>query len=494
MRQTHSPQLRIDQTPIEEIQLDIHSRDDMVHILLGLQYIYSLTEIREQIFRYLEKMLPKKINSSLGRPGMLLWNILVLGVVRLGKNIDFDCLTDLANQHNALRQMLGHGGCFDKEHRYALQTVNDNLKWFTPEILDGINLLSVKAGHEFARMDNKPLTAHVDSFVGKTSIEYPTDTRLLWDAVRCLIRTCSYASDTLGISGWRQHDHQTKQIKILFRATQNIKRSKAKAPKKVEKREQAIKDINQAYLDRCCSILEKSEQFLSTFPENDLSACFYAEKIKGYQVHMKRQIDQIERRVINGEVIPHSEKVFSIFQDHSEWVSKGKAGVPVEFGLRVAIMTDQRGFILHHQVMENQTDDKVAVSMVTDAQKKFPSIVQASYDKGFYSVDNRIKLQEHLDLVVMPKKGKLSKADAEKEKSPEFVKARHHHSSVESSINALLHSGLDLCRDHGIDGFKRYVALGVFARNIKILGSMILSKKQEEAKKKKETVLQLLAA
>lgn len=61
MRQTHSPQLRIDQTPIEEIQLDIHSRDDMVHILLGLQYIYSLTEIREQIFRYLEKMLPKKL-------------------------------------------------------------------------------------------------------------------------------------------------------------------------------------------------------------------------------------------------------------------------------------------------------------------------------------------------------------------------------------------------------------------------------------------------
>ena len=85
MRQTHSPQLRIDQTPIEEIQLDIHSRDDMVHILLGLQYIYSLTEIREQIFRYLEKMLPKKINSSLGRPGMLLWNLLVLGVVRLGE-------------------------------------------------------------------------------------------------------------------------------------------------------------------------------------------------------------------------------------------------------------------------------------------------------------------------------------------------------------------------------------------------------------------------
>jgi hypothetical protein len=316
----------------------------------------------------------------------------------------------------------------------------------------------------------------------------------LWDAVRCLIRTCSYASDTLGISGWRQRDHLTKQIKNLFRATQNIKRSNAKTPKKVEKREQAILDLNQAYVDRCRSILEKSEQFLIVFPKNDPIADGYAEEIKGYQVHMTRQMDQIERRVIKGEVIPHSEKVFSIFQDHSEWISKGKAGVPVELGLRVAIMTDQRGFILHHQVMENQTDDKVAVSMVTDAQKKFPSIVQTSYDKGFYTVENRVKLQEYLELVVMPKKGKLSKADAEKEKSPEFVKARRHHSSVESSINALQHSGLDLCRDHGIDGFKRYVALGVFARNVKILGSMILSKKQEEAKKKKETELQRLVA
>jgi hypothetical protein len=494
MRQTHSLQLRIDQTPIEEIQLDIHSRDDMVHILLGLQFIHSQTELREQIFGYLEKMLPKKVDPNLGRPGMLLWNILVLGVVRLGKNIDFDCLTDLANQHNALRQMLGHGGSFDKEHRYALQTVNDNMKWFTPEILDGINQLTVKAGHEFAHIDNKPLTTHVDSFVGKINIEYPTDTRLLWDAVRCLIRTCSYASDTLGISGWRQRDHLTKQIKNLFRATQNIKRSNAKTPKKVEKREQAILDLNQAYLDRCRPILEKSEQFLIVFPKNDPIADGYAEEIKGYQVHMIRQMDQIERRVIKGEVIPHAEKVFSIFQDHSEWISKGKAGVPVELGLRVAIMTDQRGFILHHQVMENQTDDKVAVSMVTDAQKKFSSIVQTSYDKGFYTVENRVKLQEYLDLVVMPKKGKLSKADAEKEKSPEFVKARRHHSSVESSINALQHSGLDLCRDHGIDGFKRYVALGVFARNVKILGSMILSKKQEEAKKKKETELQRLVA
>ena len=494
MRQTHSHQLRLDQTPVEEIQLDFYSRDDMVKILLGLQYIYSLPKLFEQVLSYLEKMLPQNTNQNDGRPGMQLWNILVLGVVRLGKNIDYDCLTDLANQHNALRQMLGHGGAFDFDHRYALQTIKDNIKQFTPEILQGINEITVKAGHEFMRIDHKPLKTHVDSFVGKTNIEYPTDTRLLWDASRCLIRNCVNAANELGVSGWRQSDYQLKSIKKLFRATQNIKRSKAKAPEKVAKQDQGIKDINQAYINRCHLMLENSKQLQLKFPENNATALFYNEKINEFQAHMIRQMDQIERRVIKGEVIPHDEKVFSIFQVHSEWISKGKAGVPVEFGLRVAIMTDQLGFILHHQVMANQTDEKVAVSMVTEAQEKFPRIIQASFDKGFHSVENQKKLPELLDLTVLSKKGKLSKAEAERENNPEFIKAKRHHSAVESSINALQHSGLNLCRDHGIDGYQRYVALGVFAHNLKKLGALILNKKQEDAKKKKASLLLPLAA
>ena len=56
--------------------------------------------------------------------------------------------------------------------------------------------------------------------------------------------------------------------------------------------------------------------------------------------------------VLAGETIPHEEKVFSVFEEHTEWISKGKAGVPVELGLRVCVLEDQHGFILHHRVME----------------------------------------------------------------------------------------------------------------------------------------------
>ncbi len=74
--------------------------------------------------------------------------------------------------------------------------------------------------------------------------------------------------------------------------------------------------------------------------------------LDGYLKHADRQAGQIRRRVLEGEAIPHAEKVFSIFEPHTEWVNKGKAGVPVELGLKVCAVEDRHGFILHHHVME----------------------------------------------------------------------------------------------------------------------------------------------
>ena len=87
--------------------------------------------------------------------------------------------------------------------------------------------------------------------------------------------------------------------------------------------------------------------------------------LDGYLKHADRQVDQIRRRVLEGETIPHAEKVFSIFEPHTEWVNKGKAGVPVELGLKVCVVEDQHRFILHHHVMVKATDDQVAV-LVTE--------------------------------------------------------------------------------------------------------------------------------
>ena len=129
--------------------------------------------------------------------------------------------------------------------------------------------------------------------------------------------------------------------------------------------------------------------------------------------------------------------------------------------------------------MEKTTDDQIAVSIIEEAKARFPLLSCVSFDKGFHSASNQTDLAAILDRLVLPKKGRLSVADKAREHDPEFVRLRHQHSAVESAINALEVHGLDRCPDHGIDGFKRYVALAVVARNIHHLGAVLHRQEKE---------------
>ena len=120
-------------------------------------------------------------------------------------------------------------------------------------------------------------------------------------------------------------------------------------------------------------LIKKAEGSIGKLRELSIDT-FFLEEVIDYIKHAKRQIDQIIRRVVNGELIPHNEKVFSIFEAHTEWISKGKAGVPVELGLRVAIIEDQYKFILEHEVMEKITDEQIAVTLIKRAKENYPDI------------------------------------------------------------------------------------------------------------------------
>ncbi len=109
-----------------------------------------------------------------------------------------------------------------------------------------------------------------------------------------------------------------------------------------------------------------------------------------------------------------------------------------------------------------------------------------SFDKGFHPPDNQNVLKEQLEHVVLPRKGKLSQQAIEAEQTESFIKARHAHSAVESAINALEVHGLDKCPDHGIDGFKRYVAFAVVKRNIHRIGDILWKREQEREQRKKK--------
>ncbi len=154
--------------------------------------------------------------------------------------------------------------------------------------------------------------------------------------------------------------------------------------------------------------------------------------------------------------------------------------------VKVCILEDQYQFVLHHQVMQQQTDEQVAVSMLRQAKKRHPDLTVCSFDKGFHSTENQSALGKELEFAVLPRKGKLSQQAQALELSPAFIKARHKHSAVESAINALEVHGLDMCPDHGIGGFKRYVALAVIARNIHRIGAILWQQEQERAKRKRK--------
>lgn len=154
MRVVKNKQVMIDESDIAAIEFNPKSRDDIDQILKGLQYIYCQTETREKLFTILEKMIPSDIDKNNGRPGMELWKIFVLAILRLNLNWDYDRLLNMANHHSLIRQMLGHSDIFDKR-QYELQTLKDNFKLLTVEIMEEINTFVVNCGHELVKKKKK---------------------------------------------------------------------------------------------------------------------------------------------------------------------------------------------------------------------------------------------------------------------------------------------------------------------------------------------------
>ena len=482
MRVVQKDQMTFGQVDISTIKFNPKSRDDIDQILKGLQYVYC--NKKEELFAILEKMVPASISKNNGRPGMELWKIVVLGVLRLNLDWDYDRLLNMANHHSLIRKMLGHVDGWD-EYQYELQTIKDNFKLLTPEIMNELNTFVVHCGHGLIKKKEKNAQGDVllkcrgDSFVVKTNVHFPTDINLLFDAMRKTLDLVGELFESLNVKGWRQYQYHIKRIKKAYRKAQVSKRSKRSTAKNAEEQ---IKAAHKTYIDLSEAFLYQvilSLDLLSKEMALSMMDKLKIEEIHRYIQHAKRQINQIDRRVLKGEAIPNHEKVFSIFEPHTEWVMKGKAAEPVELGIKIGIIEDQYRFILNHRVMQKETDEQSAVPFTETTKNKFPGMNSISFDRGYYSAKNREALNNIIPLVALPKKGKLSNKDQEIQNSESFNKAKEKHSAVESAINALDVHGLDKCPDHGDYGFKRYVAIAMVSRNFQRIGAIIHERDQK---------------
>jgi transposase, IS5 family len=467
MRKILREQVQMGEMDIATIPIEVDSRDEIPQLLRGIQHIYATPALRRRIFNILLELIPDDIQMDNGRSGMDLWKIFVLGTIRLICSWDYDKLQEIANNHVTLRRILGHG-LLDMDARYPRQTLCDNIRWFTPEILDKINQVVVEAGHRVIGIEpEEPLIARCDSFVVETDVHFPTDINLLWDASRKVLQLIHGLSKEVDIDGWRQAPHVLRKVKRLFRAVQKSREQE----KDKKKTSASCLATTRSYIETVGPLFERAVESCKPYRRCcDPIIEAKIEQILQFCDDGRTLIDQIKRRCYKGETIPHEEKLFSLFERHTEWISKGKAGITQELGLRVAVVECSSGFVLHHRVMEQETDDAIAVPIIKETKARFKSLEACSFDKGFHSPENQERLAELLTLCVLPRKGKLDEKQRKYESTGSFKELRRAHAAVESGINALENHGLDRVLDYGLDGFERYVALSIVARNIQLLG------------------------
>ena len=314
----------------------------------------------------------------------------------------------------------------------------------------------------------------------ETNVHFPTDLNLLWDSIRKVLDIV----ERIPCAGWRKIKFIKREAKSIFRSTsQQVFRGGNKDPRKTE---QAVK----TYL-KCAQRIYTRTGEINPIDVNQRTLTSLV-TLEHYRQYLQKLIDQVERRLILEEQIPSSEKIFSIFEPHTEWIKKGKLYPNVELGKLLLITTDQYQFIVDYKVMEHEKDGSQVASLYDRLKINFPQtkITSHSFDKGFYSKDNfNLLVASGTEQIIMPKKGRKNKEEKYRESHPQFKKLRKKHSAVESNINMLEHHGLNRCPDKGLKGLKEYVGLSVLAYNLHILGNHLIAeerKKQEFLSKQRE--------
>src|SRR5207253_9388104 len=236
-------------------------------------------------------------------------------------------------------------------------------------------------------------------------------------------------------------------------------------PKKEERKRAAAV----AYVQDSYRFEEKVFRTMQALPApQSLLEWAQRERMDYFHTMMIKQLDLVERRLLAGQTIGHEEKIFSLFEPHTEWIKKGKLFPPVELGHKVLLTTDQHELILDYKVMEqlNDADEVIALADRLLGSYGSRAVASLSFDKGFSRVEDRQLLELYIPQVIMPKRGKRNLQEQAHEHERSFVALRRKHNAIESDINALEHHGLDRCPDKGLDGFKRYVGFGVLAYNL----------------------------
>jgi hypothetical protein len=477
MRKAYSRQRRFDCSSVAEVELNLECRDEIVPILAALQCVYTDHDLRRKITKLVADDLNRDTRRDVGRTGFDDWQVVVLAAVRLGCNLDYDKLQDLAENHRALRGILDVGE-WGRQTSFLWKRLRNTICLLRPETLEQINHAIVEYGQRLHGQARQAV--RVDSFVSETDIHYPTESSLIWDGVRKIIPLCVTLARELCVGGWRQHQHLQKRIKQATRLISQV--SASKSPRVKARLPAAYEEL----LERTRQILERAK-FLVIRGENErfsLQAMGLAKQLGHWISLVERVCDTAHRRVLLKEQVPNADKLFSLFETHTQLYRRGKAGQPNQFGRLVLVFEDAAGFISHYHLMDRDAQDaEVIVEQTREAQKRHGGeIERASFDRGFYTPENAKELAKIVNHPCLPPRHPQQFAEQTANASVEFHRARQRHPGIESAIGALQSgNGLKRCRDHSELGLARYLGLAVLGRNLHVLGKLLIARRNADA-------------
>lgn len=471
MRKPFSSQQRFDWQGVLGVRLNLECRDEIIPILRALQHIYSQPEVRDEILKLIAQDVNQDSCDDVGREGMDYWTILVLAAVRLGCNLNYDKLQDLAEQHRALRQIMGLGDWSD-EGSFNWRCIRDNVCLLKPTTIEKISHVIVAEGHQLAPEAAKQTRA--DSFVVETNIHWPSESTLIRDGVQKIIGLCVAIASTINFAGWRQAAHLLKKVK---KHSRNIERI---ASRKGPKYEERLKVEYRKLLKLSGKITKRARKILrAAEADKQMSASSLVQELRVFLERTEKVRDTARRRILQGETVPNSEKLFSMFEPHTQLFKRGKAGEPVQFGRLVLVFEDGAGFITHSYILGRDEHDRdVVVPHMRNVQDRLNGAIDhASFDRGFHTPENQIELAKIVNNPCLPKPGTKQSAEQSRQATIAFRKARDRHAGIESAIGALqAGNGLERSRDRTERGFERYVTLGILGRNLHVLGKLLIAR------------------
>ncbi|HKI68336.1 MAG TPA: ISNCY family transposase, partial [Verrucomicrobiae bacterium] len=301
---------------------------------------------------------------------------------------------------------------------------------------------------------------------------------------RKLIPLCAELAPLVGEGGWRQSAHLQKKAKRQVREVARISASKSpRVQATLNGTYGKLLDHARRILERA-RILEKKAHRVASRYSTTPKIVVLCDQLSHWIKLTAQVCGTAYRRTQLGENVENAEKLFSLFETHTQLYRRGKAGQPNQFGRLALIYEDGAGFISHYHLMaRDATDERVVCEQTRIAQQRHHgAIEEASFDRGFYSQGNARELQQILDAPCLPPSHRNQYAEWMKKATVQFRQARQSHPGVESAIGALQSgNGLKRCRDKTETGFERYLGLAILGRNLHTLGKLLIARQAEHA-------------